>query len=111
MNITPISIYFWQQADALGNGFGGLAAIFFMMTVIICLLCFVMEESAYMKHLKFTIPLFFLCIILKGVMPSSKTVAMMYVIPAVANSAPIQRDLPELYDMAVGALKEYLKKP
>ncbi len=53
--------------------------------------------------------LFFICGTGKMLIPSSKTIAMMYVIPAVANSAPIQRDLPIFYDAAVEALKDWTK--
>ena len=40
--------------------------------------------------------------------PSSKTIAMMVAIPAIANSEPIQKDIPELYQLAKDALKEQI---
>jgi hypothetical protein len=42
-------------------------------------------------------------------LPSSKTIALMVVVPAVMNSEPIQKDLPELYQMAKEALKQTLE--
>jgi len=42
------------------------------------------------------------------VLPSSKTVALIVVIPAIINSEPIQKDLPEIYQMAKDALKQTL---
>ena len=42
-------------------------------------------------------------------MPNSKTIALMVVVPAVLNSEPIQKDLPELYQMAKEAFKETLQ--
>lgn len=40
--------------------------------------------------------------------PSQKTIALMYVLPRVAESEAIQRDVPELYRLAVDALKDQL---
>jgi uncharacterized protein YqhQ len=40
--------------------------------------------------------------------PSSKTIAVMVVLPAIVNSEPIQKDLPELYRMAIDSLKAEL---
>lgn len=42
--------------------------------------------------------------------PSSDTIAMMVVIPAIVDSKIVQQDLPELYNAAVGALKDSLKQ-
>lgn len=47
--------------------------------------------------------------LLAAFIPSSNTVAMMVVIPKIANSEAIQRDLPDVYRAAVDALKEQLK--
>ena len=40
--------------------------------------------------------------------PSTKTIAVMYAVPAIVNSKPVQQDLPELYQMGVEALKSQL---
>lgn len=42
--------------------------------------------------------------------PNSKEFAMMYVLPKVINSQCIQKDFPELYDLAMKAIKEKLEK-
>lgn len=42
--------------------------------------------------------------------PSSKTIAMMYVIPKLADSEVIKKDVPEMYEMAKEALREYVGK-
>jgi hypothetical protein len=47
--------------------------------------------------------------ILGALVPTSKTIAMMVVIPAIANSKVIQQDLPDIYNAAVEALKSSLK--
>ena len=41
--------------------------------------------------------------------PNSKTIALMIVVPAIINSEPIQKDLPEIYQMAKDALKQTLE--
>ena len=43
-------------------------------------------------------------------MPSTKTVCATLLIPAIANSDAIQKDVPELYTLAVEKLKDTLKK-
>lgn len=41
-------------------------------------------------------------------LPTSKTLAASYLAPMIANSAAVQRDFPELYNLAVQKLKEQL---
>lgn len=41
-------------------------------------------------------------------MPSSKTIAMMVIIPKLAESKALQQDIPELYDLALKSLKEQI---
>lgn len=48
-------------------------------------------------------------LITSALMPSSKTIAVMVVAPAIINSEPIQKDLPEIYQLAKDALKSTLK--
>ena len=51
------------------------------------------------------IPIVALSLSVNALVPSSKTVAMMVVIPAIAQSKVVQKDLPDIYDIAVTALK------
>ena len=48
-------------------------------------------------------------LVLNILVPSSRTIALMIVAPAIINSEPIQKDLPEIYQMAKEALKQTLK--
>jgi hypothetical protein len=41
-------------------------------------------------------------------MPSSKTIAAMVVIPEIANSDVIKRDIPDIYEAAIGKLRAEL---
>lgn len=48
------------------------------------------------------------CLILYTLTPSSKNLALIYVLPRIADSKVIQKDLPELYDIAISSLKNKL---
>lgn len=48
------------------------------------------------------------CLILHTLTPSSKNLALIYVLPRIADSKVIQKDLPELYDIAISSLKNKL---
>lgn len=41
--------------------------------------------------------------------PTSKEMAMIYVVPNIADSQVIKQDIPEIYDLGVDALKDWLK--
>ena len=43
-------------------------------------------------------------------MPTTKTLAAMYVLPRIAESEAIQKDLPEIWDLGVSALKQQFAK-
>lgn len=71
------------------------------------------EIKKMVKYLlKIALPSAIICAILSALVPDSKTVAAMVVIPAIAQSEAIQKDAPELYKMAIDRLKETLaEKP
>lgn len=62
------------------------------------------------RILKWTAPLWTLCLIGALFVPTSKQMAMIYVVPALTESQVIKQDIPELYDLGVNALKDWLKK-
>lgn len=41
-------------------------------------------------------------------LPDKKTVALMYVVPKLVNSSLVQKDMPDLYELGVKALKEQI---
>jgi hypothetical protein len=49
--------------------------------------------------------------VLLGVLfiPTSKELAMIYVVPSITESQVIKQDLPEIYDLGVKSLKNWLK--
>jgi len=129
MEISPFTVYLWQQADSF-------ITIFKAGSLVLCILCIVSlvllvmslaasETSSYNSkerndeitaaataffRTKF-LPCFaisvFACLFTSAI-PSTKTIAVMYVVPTIENSKPFQQDLPELYQMGVEALKAQL---
>ena len=67
------------------------------------------DESAK-RPFYFSVFATFVFTILSVFTPSSKTLAMMVVIPEIAHSKVVQQDLPDIYNAAVEALKSQLKK-
>lgn len=113
--MTPLNIYLWQTADKL------LMASVVTTVILGSVFVFGMsffssegsrlkkEEAAFVvKTLKLLGALTFISFASAILIPSSKTIALMYVLPEIANSKVMQQDVPELYDMAVKALKDQL---
>jgi hypothetical protein len=112
--ISPLTIYLWQQVDKWQNSTTGIM----ILTGMLSLFYFVLVKGVIYegKPAPFDwipkwimIPLFIVCGLVNFLLPSSKTIAMMAVIPAVADSRVVQQDIPELYTIAIEALKAQLK--
>lgn len=116
--MTPLQIYLWQQADTIRQTASSLSHFistgwFMVITLSIIFITCPDEGMAAMAKRTFKrfmllspIPVAFA--IAGAMMPSSKTIALMVALPAIANSEPIQKDLPELYKLAVDALKQQI---
>jgi len=106
--MTPFTIYLWQLADNL-RCLLGVVAILLGFAAGFILFISTVEQEAFLVKVG---AIFLVATLLFGacatLMPSSKTIAMMVAIPAIANSEPIQKDLPELYQLAKEALKEQI---
>lgn len=121
MTITPSMMYWFTRLDGI-NGFfeatmiltclAGL--VFFVITIYLFL-----EEGLPEKDDEglilvkrawrwwFTV----LAISTLGAIfiPTSKQMAMIYVVPSITESQVVKQDIPELYDLGVDALKDWLK--
>lgn len=119
MNISAFTIYLWQLADNLLS----TVTVLCFITGLTCLLATVFfvaiytdpgemkeERATARKTFTWTTLIFVLFLLLKTFVPSSNTIAMMVVIPKIAESKVIQQDLPDIYNAAVEALKSSLKK-
>jgi len=107
--MNPWLIYAWSQADTVRDALGMaalVAGILGGMTI-----AFSLEEGNEVPRLaRNAIVAAALAGLVALVLPSSRTIALMYVLPRVADSEAIQRDVPELYRLAVDALKAELTK-
>lgn len=139
MNLSPLTIYLWQLADRTTTpavavtSFAGVAA-FVLFVILINNISDVAKLSASadeydikrnVKELAAAKALVaFVKAWLKGsmvicavtlcfsiFMPSSNTIAMMLIIPKIADSKVIQQDLPDVYNAAVSALKAAITTP
>lgn len=122
MTISPWTIYFWQLADSIKSLTDniGIISMFLALVPLMLIICSggeVLEDAhigaTLKKALKLGAIFGVVFSLISAFIPSSKTIAMMVVVPAVVNSEPIQKDLPELYKIGVEALKEQIapKKP
>lgn len=115
MTLSPWIIYLWGIADSIDN-----AAHFFSVAsgiaAIICTFCYIVcryekdERGIEILPIKTVWVIFLASLSLDIAWPSSKTIAVMVVAPAIINSEPIQKDLPELYKAAKDALMSTLTK-
>lgn len=60
--------------------------------------------------LKLFVPVWLFSLIGLLFVPNSKQMAMIYVVPQITESQVVKQDIPELYDLGVNALKDWLKK-
>lgn len=124
MTLSPWIIYLWGIADNVRDTVGPLAIVTGISGVILFAIgligsivtevrsdfplldekgrVMVFKGGKWLASISASMAVLFILI------PSSKTIAMMVVLPAIVNSEPIQKDLPEVYRMAVDALKDQL---
>ena len=119
MTITPTMMYWFTRLDGLhtffcvGTFFTTIAFIFILGFFIASKFDDSCEEpiKKLMSSLfKIITPVWLL--FLSGVLfvPTTKEMAMIYVVPQLTESQVVKQDIPELYDLGVNALKEWLKK-
>ena len=109
-------IYLWTRLDAIQMVFGITAIIIGVAVTIVAIIFGIQkmdgdEDAAKVaKRGLGKLVLWFIIVTFPALLiPTSKDFAMMYVIPRIAKSEPIKKDLPELYDMAIGELKNMIK--
>ena len=124
MTISPFLIYLFGIADNVSSASGiiffsmaaitvfagGLVMINTMSEYSLGLKFYDTFKTAFKRPLKIWFVVLFLSLFLSVFFPDRKTVAMMVVVPAIVNCEPIQKDIPELYQLAVETLKEKLVK-
>lgn len=121
MTITPAIMYWFTRLDVLNTFFmfvtimGGFGVLFLVIGYYGTSLNDCSESDREVhgimgRILKWAAPLWTLCLIGTLFVPTSKQMAMIYVVPALTESQVIKQDIPELYDLGIDALKNWLKK-
>jgi len=124
--MNAFSLYLILQLDSIGSTLfaislvGGLASIAALLAAMIIR----GDESEFKKkedidytlstlvfgYAKSGLITCLLLFVVNGLLPSSKTAAVMVVLPAVANNENIQREAGELYQIAKQGLADLVKK-
>lgn len=107
MEVTPLMIYLIATLDNILNlliAFIGLVVSIGIPAFFMSLACDFKEETR-IKWVKRILAAFFTCIILLILIPSTKTMTAMYLIPPIANNQSVQ----ELPAEILSFVKEYLK--
>jgi len=106
--ITATDIYLWgllgkvEVLTTLVAVFSGFA------TAIAVFTAFVVEDERAEPWIPRAASVFVVAVLLAVFVPSKQTFAAMYVLPALAKSEAVQKDLPEVYGMAVDFVKKQL---
>ena len=107
--ISPITIYLWQLADRLWPALFFLAAVFAFVGFLLLMAHY--DEGYDTKKPGFLFAA--TSVLLAGaaiLVPTSNTIAMMVIFPRIAESKVLQQDVPDIYNAAVQAVKDALKK-
>lgn len=116
MTITPATLYWITRLDGI-NCLFTIIAVFSIIAFIIGFIMWISnldynEEycEAGKKITKATGIIATLALTIGLFVPTSKEMAMIYVVPHLAESQVVKQDIPELYDLGVNALKDWLKQ-
>jgi hypothetical protein len=113
--ITPFTVYLVMQADKFSALLATVSILAVLITLVIVILGALQSPigddpvQLWRKHkLKMWICIAASAGMAFTLMPSTNTLAAMFIAPAIANSEVVQKDVPELYNLAVEALKQKL---
>lgn len=105
--MSPWVIYWWSQADSMREVLGVMSAMVLIIGGFGSVMYYA-ENNELPRWVKALLCAAVVAGFAAVLIPSSRTIALMYVLPRVADSDVIQRDMPELYRLAVDALKSEL---
>lgn len=112
--ITESMMYWITRLDGIQGAFGAGVAISITL-VGFCWFLYFMSKYVDEKEFKGlrkagwgSMIATLVCVVGFVLTPTSKEMAMIYTVPAITRSDFVQKDLPELYDLGVQALKEKL---
>lgn len=116
MTITPATLYWITRLDGI-NCLCAIVAVFSTLAFVIGVIMWIANldynddySEAGKKIAKVTGIVSALALTIGLFVPTSKEMAMIYVVPHITESQVIKQDIPEVYDLGVKALKDWLKK-
>lgn len=118
MTITPTTMYWFTRLDRI-TGMCSVTTVigaFVLLFLIIGYYGTGNDTEEVYSHkilggvLKWLIPVWLVGVIGILFIPTSKEMAMIYVVPQITESQVVKQDIPELYDLGINALKDWLKK-
>ena len=118
MTITPATMYWFTRLDRITETCGIITVLSAFILLFLTIAYYGTgsnTEDAY-EHktiggvLKWLVPVWLFCLIGTLFIPNSKQMAMIYVVPQITESQVVKQDIPELYDLGVNALKDWLKQ-
>lgn len=118
MTITPATMYWFTRLDNITGAFQVITAagIFALLFLSIAYWTTGGNTDEMYDHktiggiLKWLVPVWLFSVIGVLFIPNSKEMAMIYVVPQITESQVVKQDIPELYDLGVNALKDWLKQ-
>ena len=120
MTITPATMYWFTRLNGITTLFSvitfvGVFALLFLIPGYYATKSGVStndenDHKSISSVLKWFVPVWVVALLGLLFVPNSKQMAMIYVVPALTESQVVKQDIPELYDLGVKALKDWLKK-
>ena len=115
MQISSIHIYLWQIADTAQFMVSFLVIAGIILSVVLIIIKIALsnepeEQARFTKYAPLTWKLTSFIFLVRLFIPSSEAIAVMVVVPKLVNSEVVQKDIPELYSIAIEALKSKLTK-
>ena len=121
MTISTSLMYWFTRLDIINIMCSIVAFLGFFIIGITTIIYFVSSADTYSddapivtklckRFIKILIVPWIVAVLGVIFVPTSKEMAMIYVVPHIAESQVIKQDVPELYDLGINALKDWLKK-
>ncbi len=118
MTITPATMYWFTRLDRITTACDiiTLVGAFVLMFLTVAYYATSVHTEDAPDHkvvksiLKWFVPVWLFGLIGVLFIPNSKQMAMIYVVPQITESQIVKQDIPELYDLGVNALKDWLKQ-
>ena len=120
MTVTPSMMYWFTRLDGITTLFAVITfcGAFALLFLIIAFYATKAGTSTNDENdhrvissvLKWFVPVWVAALLGLLFVPNSKQMAMIYVVPALTESQVVKQDIPELYDLGVNALKDWLKE-